>query len=156
MGNIAELLLAEGVLADTTLATSVEATERLGTHFKAARFDLVTEETVTAVDGTFVEQLKKAQNPRPTDVAIIQAIMYILGHQQRDVSEWPKCRKLLTHHLFKEMRMIDPRSPLKVHKLKLAQECIQGLGIAEARATGPSSFALWKWVQMILEVQELE
>ena len=49
---------------------------------------------------------------------IMSAIMYILGHQQRDVSEWAKCRKLITHHLMKEMKMIDVRS-LKVHKVCL-------------------------------------
>ena len=67
-------------------------------------------------------------------MAIAQAIMYILGHQQRDVSEWPKCRKLLTHHLLKEMRMIDVRGQLKVHKLKLARERVQDLGAAQAGA----------------------
>ena len=47
--------------------------------------------------------------------------MYIMGHQQRDVSEWAKCRKLITHHLFKEMKMIDIRSKLKVHKVCMSE-----------------------------------
>jgi hypothetical protein len=55
--------------------------------------------------------------------------MYIMGHQQRDVSEWAKCRKLITHHLFKEMKMIDIRSKLKVHKVCMREsegvsECV--------------------------------
>jgi hypothetical protein len=55
---------------------------------------------------------------------IMSAIMYILGHQQRDVSEWAKCKKLITHQLFKEMKMIDIRSKLKVHKV-CAWDCVR-------------------------------
>uniref|UniRef100_A0A7S0MJH0 Uncharacterized protein n=2 Tax=Cryptomonas curvata TaxID=233186 RepID=A0A7S0MJH0_9CRYP len=156
MGNIAQILKVEGINADKTLQSNIDAEEILHTHFKAARFDLVTEKTVNSVDVCFIDKIKKSSKPQAIEIAIIQAIMYILGHQQRDVSEWPKCRKLLTHHLFKEMKMIDVRSQLKVHKLKLAQECISNLEVSEIESSGSSCHSLWKWVRMILEVQELE
>ena len=157
LGRVADAVAAEGVLADRTRPEAAAAEERLATEFRAARFHLATERAAGAVDGGFEDRLKRAEAPAAADVAVVQAVMYILGHQQRDVSDWPKCRRLLTHHLLKEMRMIDVRGPrLKVHKLRLARECVGGLGLGEVRAAGPSTQALWKWVRMVLEVQDLE
>jgi len=52
------------------------------------------------------------------------------------------------------MKMIDIRSKLKVHKLKLAKECIAPLDAGEiATEVGPMPMALWKWVLMILAEQ---
>ncbi len=163
MGHVADVVAAEGIQADLHAAApnregGASGSEALlATHFKAARFDLVTEVTVKGVELASINQLKKEPSPRPIMVAIVQAIMYILGHQQRDVSDWTKCRKLITHHLFKEMKMIEVRSQLKVHKLKLARACIAGLSATEvALGAGPGPLLLWKWVLMILQVQGLE
>ena len=81
---------------------------------------------------------------------IMSAIMYIMGHQQRDVSEWAKCRKLITHHLFKEMKMIEVRSKLKVHKLKLAKECITGLEAGDIATGVCLSLSLFSCLRLCL------
>jgi len=125
---------------------------KLASHFSTVRFRLVTESTIRAISLKFIDQTKTGQAVSIITQKIMSAIMYILGHQQRDVSEWAKCRKLITHHLMKEMKMIDVRS-LKVHKVKLAKDCIVNLDAGDiATEVGPMPLALWKWVLMILEI----
>jgi hypothetical protein len=55
---------------------------------------------------------------------------FLVLQQELDVSEWPKCRKLITHHLFKEMKMIDVRGKLKVRQSHSHEET-QKLSIYE-------------------------
>lgn len=153
MGEVSKVLSGEGLMVDNASEATKEREELLSTHFNAARFDLVTAATVSEVDLKYIDAVR-TQKPYPVVIKIVQAIMYILGHQERDVSEWPKCKKLVTHHLFKEMRMIDVRKPLKVHKLKLARACIEDLAPHDiALEVGPKPLAIWKWVGMILDVQ---
>mmetsp|Transcript_40623 Transcript_40623/g.98778 ORF Transcript_40623/g.98778 Transcript_40623/m.98778 type:complete len:116 (-) Transcript_40623:158-505(-) len=113
-------------------------------------------EVIQTVDLRYIDGVKTTSSPLPMIMRIMQAIMYILGHQELDVTKWPKCRKLITHHIFKEMRMIDVRSQLKIHKLTLAKECIKDLNAGDiAMELGPKATMLWKWVIMMLAVQGL-
>jgi len=154
LASVATAISAEGLMMDQSLADYAVREENLKSLFSVMRFNLVTETTVQAVSVRFIDATKNSQRPSFITQKIMSAIMYIMGHQQRDVSEWAKCRKLISHHIFKEMKMIDIRSKLKVHKLKLAKECIAPLDAGEiATEVGPMPMALWKWVLMILAEQ---
>jgi len=154
LGICASELDAQGALFDRATPEAAASEENLPTQFKAARFRRVTKETVAAVSLPYMDSVKAGESPAASVVAIMQGIMYILGHQQRDVTEWSKCRKLITHHIFKEMSMIDVRAALKEHKLKLAKECIAELTPARIREeAGDMPVALWEWVRMVLDVQ---
>mmetsp|Transcript_38619 Transcript_38619/g.95031 ORF Transcript_38619/g.95031 Transcript_38619/m.95031 type:complete len:963 (-) Transcript_38619:680-3568(-) len=156
LGHVAALLNEEGLLVDQTSQAYQDSQNRLATHFNASRFDLVMSEVMNSVDLPYISSIKDQAKPNPIIRSILQAIMYMLGHQQLDVSEWSKCRKLITHHIFKEMKMIDVRGQLKVHKLKLAQACIENLTAGDiAMEVGPKALMLWKWVRMMLAVQGL-
>ena len=114
LAHVSVAVTAEGLMVDTSLAEYATNEERLQSCFSIVRFDLVTKMTVQGVSLKFIDLTKTSKRPSVMTQKILSAIMYIMGHQQRDVSEWPKCRKLITHHLFKEMRMIDVRAQLKV------------------------------------------
>lgn len=118
LAHVSVTITADGLLIDTSLSEYAATEERLQSCFSIVRFDLVTKLTVQTVSLKFIDLTKTSKRPSVITQKIMSAIMYIMGHQQRDVSEWPKCRKLITHHLFKEMRMIDVRSQLKVCRLR--------------------------------------
>ncbi|EKX45706.1 hypothetical protein GUITHDRAFT_108579 [Guillardia theta CCMP2712] len=142
---------------DRTDAELREGEEMLLQHFNVCRFDMQTERAIQDIGMIYIDNIRESLHPNELGACIFQAIMYILGHQQRDVSQWKRCRKLITHHLFKEMKMIDIRAPLTVHKLKLARERISALSAADiAMEAGPHALQLWKWVLMILEIQGVE
>ena len=154
LANVSTLLTSEGLMMDMTLPEYAQREKSLLSHFSVVRFNLVTDATMKSVSLKFIDQTKTGKAISPITQRIMSAIMYIFGHQQRDVSDWQKCRKLFNHHMFKEMRMVDVRSGLKVHKLMLAKDCIASLDAGDiATEVGPMPLALWKWILMILDVQ---
>lgn len=156
LSRVARKLAGEGPLLDHKSEVYGTSMEELETNFNASRFDRVMAEVQEVVDLRYINAVKHDNVPLPAIKSIIQAIMFILGHQELDVSEWTKCRKLITHHIFKEMKMIDVRGKLKTHKLSLAKKCIEGLQAADiAMECGPKVLMLWKWVNMMLAVQGL-
>mmetsp|Transcript_30275 Transcript_30275/g.97400 ORF Transcript_30275/g.97400 Transcript_30275/m.97400 type:complete len:807 (-) Transcript_30275:22-2442(-) len=155
--TVAERIRWEKMRVDRTDAELREGEEMLLQHFNVCRFDMQTERAIQDIGMIYIDNIRESLHPNELGACIFQAIMYILGHQQRDVSQWKRCRKLITHHLFKEMKMIDIRAPLTVHKLKLARERISALSAADiAMEAGPHALQLWKWVLMILEIQGVE
>ena len=114
LANVSVGITAEGLMIDMSLPEYATNEERLQSYFNVVRFELVTKTTASNVSLKFIDLTKTSKRPSAITQKIMSAIMYIMGHQQRDVSEWNKCRKLITHHVFKEMRMIDVRSQLKV------------------------------------------
>ncbi|KAJ1496138.1 hypothetical protein T484DRAFT_1760639 [Baffinella frigidus] len=113
LATVSGVIEAQGALFDKSGEEALRSEEALASHFNAARFKLmtattiatvfklVTATTIAAVSLPYMDSVKVASQPALGVVAIMQGIMYILGHQHRDVSEWPKCRKLITHHIFK-------------------------------------------------------
>lgn len=65
--------------------------DRLETNFNACRFDRVMQAVIDTVDFAYIDSVKHSDRPLGMIKSIIQAIMYILGHQVRwDRSKSPR------------------------------------------------------------------